>query len=48
MAENAKPPVGLNLEVEVVEARTRPGCSSSSTSPLCTCPVVATPRPTVD
>lgn len=33
-------PISLNLEVEEVENRGRPGgCSSSSTtSPLCTCP----------
>jgi len=30
----------LDLEVEEIESRTRPGCNSSSTSPLCTCPVV--------
>ncbi|HYV18770.1 MAG TPA: hypothetical protein VFC25_07055 [Verrucomicrobiae bacterium] len=48
MAETAKPPVALNLEVEVVESRTKPGCSSSSTHPLCTCPVAAAPRPTAD
>ena len=39
MAETAKRPVSLNLEVEHVETRTRPGCNSSSTHPLCTCPV---------
>ena len=33
-------PTALLLEVEEIESRTRPGCSgSSSTSPLCTCPV---------
>jgi hypothetical protein len=32
--------VPLNLEVEEVENRTKPGCNSSSTSRLCTCPVV--------
>jgi hypothetical protein len=31
--------VPLNLEVEEVENRTKPGCNSSSTSRLCTCPV---------
>lgn len=39
MAETAKRPVALNLEVEDVESRTKPGCTSSSTHPLCTCPV---------
>lgn len=35
-----KMPVPLNLEVEVIENRSKPGCSgSSSTNPLCTCPV---------
>jgi hypothetical protein len=33
--------VPLSLEVEQIENRTKPGCSgSSSTNPLCTCPVV--------
>lgn len=33
-------PVSLKLEVEEVENRSRPGCqNSSSTSPLCTCPI---------
>jgi hypothetical protein len=31
----------LDLEVEQIESRTKPGCNSSSTSPLCTCPVYA-------
>ncbi len=35
----------LNLEVREVERRRKPGCSSSSTSPHCTCPVwVQTPE----
>jgi hypothetical protein len=35
-----KRPVSLNLEVETIENRSKPGCqSSSSTSPLCTCPI---------
>jgi len=34
-------PVSLTLVVEEVENRSKPGCNgSSSTSPLCTCPVV--------
>jgi len=34
-------PVSLSLVVEEVENRSKPGCTgSSSTSPLCTCPVV--------
>lgn len=37
---DSKKPAALKLEVEEIEHRTRPGCSgSSSTSPLCTCPV---------
>src|SRR5580765_846966 len=32
-------PAALNLEVTDIESRTRPGCNSSSTSPLCTCPI---------
>ena len=37
-----KVPVSLNLEVEIIENRARPGCqNSSSTSPLCTCPIPA-------
>ena len=40
MNENLKAP--LTLEVELIENRSRPGCSgSSSTSPLCTCPISA-------
>lgn len=29
----------LQLEVEQIENRSKPGCNSSSTSRLCTCPV---------
>lgn len=37
-----KVPVPLSLEVEVIENRGRPGCQgSSSTSPLCTCPITS-------
>jgi hypothetical protein len=32
-------PVALRLEVEEIENRSKPGCNSSSTNPLCTCPV---------
>jgi hypothetical protein len=33
----------LDLEVEEIETRSRPGCSgSSSTNPRCTCPVLST------
>ena len=45
MNEKGKVPVSvsLNLEVEIIENRAKPGCqSSSSTSPLCTCPIRAT------
>ena len=34
--------VSLDLEVVEVEKKSRPGCSSSSTSPRCTCPVIDT------
>jgi hypothetical protein len=30
-------PLYLELRVEEIESRTRPGCDSSSTNPLCTC-----------
>jgi hypothetical protein len=44
-----KMPAGLRLEVEEIENRTKPGCNSSSTSNLCTCPVFTTPsRPVED
>lgn len=37
-----KGPVSLSLEVEQIENRSKPGCgNSSSTSPLCTCPIPA-------
>ena len=32
-------PAPLRLEVEEIENRSKPGCNSSSTSRLCTCPV---------
>ena len=35
---NAKP--ALQLEVQELERRAKPGCTSSSTSRLCTCPVL--------
>ena len=35
-------PAALNLEVTEIESRTKPGCNSSSTNPLCTCPVIET------
>ena len=34
------PHLGLDLEIEEIERRTKPGCNSSSTNPLCTCPVL--------
>lgn len=34
--------VSLDLEVVEVEKQSRPGCSSSSTNPRCTCPVIYT------
>lgn len=41
---DVKRPASLKLEVEEIEYRTRPGCNSSSTSPLCTCPVFSQPK----
>lgn len=37
-------PVALNLEVTDIESRTKPGCNSSSTHPLCTCPISASTK----
>jgi hypothetical protein len=38
-------PVSLSLEVEEIENRSKPGCgNSSSTNPLCTCPIPAIKR----
>jgi hypothetical protein len=31
----------LSLEVEAVEAHCKPGCGSSTTNRLCTCPVAS-------
>ncbi len=43
MKENV--PVPLSLEFEEIENRSKPGCqNSSSTSPLCTCPIPAINR----
>ena len=39
--------VGLDLEVVEIESRTKPGCNSSSTHPLCTCPIFQ-PREAAD
>jgi hypothetical protein len=33
----------LDLEVKEVERRRRPGCTSSSTHPTCTCPIAYVP-----
>jgi hypothetical protein len=33
----------LDLEVKEVERRRRPGCTSSSTAPTCTCPILFVP-----
>ena len=37
-------PLALELQVEEIENRTKPGCNSSSTSRLCTCPVNASTK----
>lgn len=34
------PEWSLELEIEELEAAAKPGCTSSSTSPRCTCPVI--------
>jgi len=34
----AKPTPALDLEVQELEASCRPGCGTSTTSSLCTCP----------
>ena len=35
----------LELEIEELEAAGKPGCTSSSTSPRCTCPVILPDEP---
>lgn len=37
---NAKP-IALDLVIEEIEAHCNPGCGSSTTSRLCTCPISA-------
>ncbi|HEX4965021.1 MAG TPA: hypothetical protein VF173_29705 [Thermoanaerobaculia bacterium] len=37
--KNASKAAPLNLEVEAVETYCKPGCGSSTTSNLCTCPI---------
>lgn len=32
----------LDLEIEDLEMKCKPGCGSSTTSPLCTCPIILT------
>jgi hypothetical protein len=34
-------PMALDLEVEEIESHCNPGCGSSTTSRLCTCPIKA-------
>jgi hypothetical protein len=34
-------PAALDLEVEAIESHCKPGCGSSTTSTLCTCPISA-------
>ena len=41
MENNKKKSHGLDLEVQVVEQGCNPGCGSSTTSRLCTCPISA-------
>jgi hypothetical protein len=40
MEVSMNPEFNLELEIEELEAKARPGCNSSSTSPRCTCPVI--------
>jgi hypothetical protein len=39
MAQKIEKPKALNLEVEALETYCNPGCGSSTTSNLCTCPI---------
>ena len=39
MQEKTAKPMALDLEVETLEVKCRPGCGSSTTSTLCTCPI---------
>jgi hypothetical protein len=41
MVQNENKPQPLALEVEVIEQSCNPGCGTSTTSHLCTCPVSA-------
>jgi len=35
-------PVALDLEVDAIESHCKPGCGTSTTSSLCTCPITLT------
>jgi hypothetical protein len=37
--KNVEKTVPLNLEVQEIELSCRPGCGTSTTSSLCTCPI---------
>jgi hypothetical protein len=39
MNSKSNKPVALDLEVKEVERQARPGCQTSTTSSLCTCPI---------
>ncbi len=41
MVQQENKPQALALEVEVIEQSCNPGCGTSSTSRLCTCPISA-------
>jgi hypothetical protein len=41
MPKTAEKTARLSLEVEAVENHCKPGCGSSTTSTLCTCPISA-------
>ncbi len=34
--------IQLDLEIEELEKKCRPGCGSSTTLPICTCPIILT------
>lgn len=41
MVQQENKPQALALEVEVIEMSCNPGCGTSTTSHLCTCPISA-------
>jgi hypothetical protein len=41
MVQQENKPQALSLEIEEIEVSCNPGCGSSTTSRLCTCPISA-------